>query len=82
MCLGTHIQPDQVKIYPCEVTPYTVIEKWYEQGKYKPYAETNPQDLVDVVKYAMEICPPWVRVPRVVRDIPLHYIKAGNGSIT
>ena len=76
--LGTDIQPDQVKIYPCEVTPYTVIEKWYEQGKYKPYAETNPHDLVEVVKYAMEICPPWVRVPRVVRDIPMHYIKAGN----
>ena len=76
--LGTDIQPDQVKIYPCEVTPYTVIEKWYDKGKYKPYAESCPQDLVDVVKYAMEICPPWVRVPRVVRDIPMHYIKAGN----
>ncbi len=76
--LTDKIQPDQVKIYPCEVTPYTVIEKWYEKGKYKPYAETNPDDLVHVVKYAMEICPPWVRVPRVVRDIPLHYIKAGN----
>jgi ELP3 family radical SAM enzyme/protein acetyltransferase len=71
-------QPDQVKIYPCEVTPYTVIEKWYKSGKYIPYCETNPDDLVNVVKYGMEICPPWVRLPRVVRDIPLDYIQSGN----
>ena len=76
--LESDIQPDQVKIYPCEVTPYTVIEKWYNDGKYTPYAETNPDSLVDVVKYGMEICPPWVRIPRVVRDIPLHYVKSGN----
>mgnify|MGYP001281646589 CR=1 FL=1 len=76
--LGDKYQPDQVKIYPCEVTPYTVIEKWYKSGKYTPYCETNPNDLIDVVKYGMELCPPWVRLPRVVRDIPLDYIQSGN----
>jgi len=30
---------DQLKIYPCATVPYTVIMKWYEEGKYKPYAE-------------------------------------------
>ena len=30
---------DQIKIYPCVVTPYTEIKKWYESGKYKPYGE-------------------------------------------
>ena len=26
----------------------------------------------------MEICPPWIRLPRVIRDIPLTYIEGGN----
>lgn len=69
------ICPDQVKIYPCEVTPYTVIEKWYKSGKYTPY---DDKDLLDVIEYGMKLCPPYVRLPRVVRDIPLVYIEAGN----
>jgi ELP3 family radical SAM enzyme/protein acetyltransferase len=72
------ISPDQIKIYPCEVTPYTVIEKWYKTGKYKPYSDNNPEMLLDVVKYALLLCPPWIRFPRVVRDIPLNYIQGGN----
>ena len=28
------ICPDQMKVYPCEVVPWTVIEKWYKSGKY------------------------------------------------
>ena len=72
------LQPDQIKIYPCEVTPWTVIQKWHQTGKYKPYAQTNERALLDVVKYAMTICPPWIRLPRVIRDIPLTYIEGGN----
>ena len=72
------LQPDQVKIYPCEVVPWTVIQKWHQTGKYKPYAQTDERALLDAVKYAMEICPPWIRLPRVIRDIPLTYIEGGN----
>jgi ELP3 family radical SAM enzyme/protein acetyltransferase len=72
------MQPDQIKVYPCEVVPWTVIQQWHESGKYKPYAQTNERALLDVVKYAMEKCPTWIRLPRVIRDIPLHYIQGGN----
>ena len=72
------LQPDQVKIYPCEVTPWTEIQKWYREGKYTPYAEKNERELLEVVKYGMKKCPPWVRLPRVIRDIPLSYIEGGN----
>tara|TARA_B100001094_G_scaffold332786_1_gene406486 strand:+ start:2415 stop:4274 length:1860 start_codon:yes stop_codon:yes gene_type:complete len=72
------IQPDQIKVYPCEVTPYTVIKKWYDSGKYVPYADENPKALFEVVKYSMTECPKWIRLPRVVRDIPLSYIEGGN----
>ena len=72
------LQPDQIKIYPCEVVPWTVIQKWFDAGKYTPYSDTDPESLVDVIKFAMLSCKPWMRIPRIVRDIPLTYITGGN----
>ena len=34
-----NLKLDQIKIYPCMVTPYTKIEKWYKDGIYKPYGQ-------------------------------------------
>jgi len=31
---------DQLKIYPTATVPWTVIQKWYKEGKYQPYAES------------------------------------------
>ena len=70
--------PDEMKIYPCETTPYTVIKKWFDEGKYMPYANTNPEALLDVIVHAMTLCPRWCRLVRVIRDIPTTYIEAGN----
>lgn len=75
---GTHFQADQIKVYPCQVVPWTRIEKWYRDGKYLPYAETDWEAFADVVRYAMVECPPWVRMPRVMRDIPMKYISGGK----
>ena len=72
------ICPDEMKIYPCQVVPWTIIEKWNKEGKYTPYSDSNIQALIDVIKYAMITCPCYVRFPRVVRDIPSTYISAGN----
>ena len=73
---SSHIQPDQMKIYPCEVVPWTKIEKWYHDGTYQPYG--NDQAVMkNVLAYAMKNCPPWIRLPRVVRDIPHEYISGG-----
>lgn len=73
-----HLLPDQIKVYPCAVVPWTIIEKWYNQGKWKPY---TPEVLKEVMDYGMKTCPDWIRLPRVIRDIPGVYIQAGN-SIT
>lgn len=73
-----NICPDEMKIYPCQVVPWTIIEKWNKAGKYVPYSDNNIQALIDVIKYAMLTCPCYVRFPRVVRDIPSTYISAGN----
>ena len=69
------LQPDQIKVYPCAVVPWTIIEKWYNKGVWKPY---EPDVLKDVMDYAMTTCPDWIRLPRVIRDIPGLYIQAGN----
>ena len=71
--------PDQMKVYPCQTVPWTVIKKWYEEGKYVPYFDKDPKLLIDVVRYSMETCPIWVRLPRIIRDIPCSvYVEGGN----
>lgn len=71
------LQPDQIKIYPCAVVPWTIIEKWYNDGKWKPY---SPEVLKEVMNYGLSTCPEWIRLPRVIRDIPGLYIQAGNST--
>lgn len=66
--------PDQMKVYPHQIVPWTVTKKWYDQGKYIPYNETNPEALKNVVRYSMEKCPNYIRLPRVMRDIPASYV--------
>ena len=71
--------PDQMKVYPCQTVPWTIIKKWYNEGKYVPYFDKDPNLLIDVVRYSMETCPKWVRLPRVIRDIPCSvYVEGGN----
>ena len=73
----SNLLPDQIKIYPCAVVPWTIIEKWYNTGKWKPYA---PEVLKEVMDYGVSKCPDWIRLPRVIRDIPGVYIQAGNST--
>lgn len=68
------LQADQWKIYPCEITPWTVIKKWYDEGSYVPYSDDKLIELLMDVK--MEVHP-WIRLNRVIRDIPSQYILGG-----
>ncbi|KAG5508897.1 hypothetical protein GH5_06109 [Leishmania sp. Ghana 2012 LV757] len=69
-----YLQADQWKIYPCQTTPFSVIEQWHKDGKYTPYGLEN---LIDVLLYAKARVHPWIRINRVIRDIPVDYILAG-----
>jgi histone acetyltransferase (RNA polymerase elongator complex component) len=69
------IQADQWKVYPCETTPYTVIEKWFREGTYIPYPETELMPILLDMKAAVF---PWIRLNRIVRDIPTDYILASG----
>ena len=69
------LQADQIKIYPCEVTPWTQIEKWFLDGDYTPYPN---EDMINIVIDYKTKVKPWIRLNRVGRDaLPAHAI-AGN----
>lgn len=67
-------QADQWKIYPCQIVPYTEINKWYNEKKYIPYADSDLIELLLNVKIKMK---PWIRLNRIIRDIPSNYICGG-----
>ncbi len=68
-------QPDMLKIYPCVVVKNAPLYKWLKQGKYKPY---SCQKLVRLLAEVKKLVPYYVRITRVVRDIPATSIIAGN----
>ena len=71
-------QADQWKIYPTNVLEFTKIKEWYDNGSYKPYAETHPREFIDLLIWVMLKIPPWIRVNRIQRDFPGNYIEGGN----
>jgi histone acetyltransferase (RNA polymerase elongator complex component) len=69
------VQADQWKLYPCEIVPYTEIEKWYRDGKYVPYAKDDLYKLLYDTKCSLFN---WIRTSRLIRDIPKGYIIASS----
>ncbi|MEM0443306.1 MAG: tRNA uridine(34) 5-carboxymethylaminomethyl modification radical SAM/GNAT enzyme Elp3 [Candidatus Caldarchaeum sp.] len=61
-------RPDHLKIYPTLVLPNTELEKMWRRGEYTPYSE---EELVEVLAEFMERLPPYVRISRVQREIPV-----------
>jgi ELP3 family radical SAM enzyme/protein acetyltransferase len=74
------LQPDQLKIYPCSVVDWTKIKEWYENGSYQPYSE-NEEDLIKVIVYIKQNIFPWIRLNRIIRDIPNLNILGGNENV-
>jgi len=70
-----NFQPDMLKIYPCVVTKTSELYKWLKKGKYKPYSDKQLLNLLIKIK---KIIPPYVRLSRLIRDIPKESILAGN----
>jgi ELP3 family radical SAM enzyme/protein acetyltransferase len=71
-------QADQWKIYPTNVLEFTKIKEWYDNGSYKPYAETHFTEFLNLLKWVMLEIPPWIRVNRIQRDFPGNHIEGGN----
>ena len=68
-------QPDEIKIYPCEVIKGTELYRRYDEGDFDPIDDDEAKERL---KYAQEhLIPPHVRVKRVMRDIPSTEVDAG-----
>jgi ELP3 family radical SAM enzyme/protein acetyltransferase len=84
------LQSDDWKVYPCAVVKSSSddliikseINEWYENGTYIPYSETNINDLINVCIAFKKKVNPWVRIERLVRDIPTQSIEAGYSKFT
>lgn len=68
-------QPDMLKIYPCAVLKTAPLYKLWQEKKYRPYPQKTLNELLIKIK---KIIPPYVRINRLIRDIPGNSIIAGN----
>jgi elongator complex protein 3 len=67
-------KPDGLKLYPTVVVEGTELEKWYQQNRYQPY---DAKTMVNLIIDIKSIVPKYVRISRVLRDIPAKFITAG-----
>ena len=67
-------RPDTLKLYPCVVIESAELHAWWREGRYRPY---DDETLVELLLRIKQLVPPWVRIERVIRDIPSTSIQAG-----
>jgi elongator complex protein 3 len=66
--------PDYLKIYPTLVVENTKLYDMWRRGEYKPLTSEDAAQLIACIK---ESLPPWVRLQRIQRDIPIKHISGG-----
>jgi elongator complex protein 3 len=65
---------DGLKLYPTLVIRGTGLYELWKTNRYKSYP---PSMLVDIVAKILALVPPWTRVYRVQRDIPMPLVSSG-----
>ncbi|MEK7524140.1 MAG: tRNA uridine(34) 5-carboxymethylaminomethyl modification radical SAM/GNAT enzyme Elp3 [Patescibacteria group bacterium] len=68
-------KPDMIKVYPCMVVPFSELKLWMEQGRHKPYTD---EELLEIIFKIKPYFPRYLRVTRLIRDIPATSIIAGS----
>jgi elongator complex protein 3 len=71
-------RPDGLKLYPTLVVRGSELESWYLDNRYQPYADDKMIDLLMAIK---ALIPKYVRIPRLMRDIPSKFIIAGSKDL-
>ena len=71
-------RPDGLKLYPTLVVRGSELESWYLDNRYQPYADAKMIDLLMAIK---ALIPKYVRIPRLMRDIPSKFIIAGSKDL-
>ncbi len=72
---GEDFHPDMLKVYPCMVLEKSELYDTWEKGGFIPYTD---KELVRVLVGAKKQVPKYVRIIRIIRDIPATYIQAGS----
>ncbi|MHA1661525.1 MAG: tRNA uridine(34) 5-carboxymethylaminomethyl modification radical SAM/GNAT enzyme Elp3 [Promethearchaeota archaeon] len=67
-------RPDMLKIYPTLVIKGTKLYNWWKQGKHIPYSN---EELINLIVNIKQSLPSYVRIQRIMRDIPANLIEAG-----
>ncbi|VDP91788.1 unnamed protein product [Echinostoma caproni] len=65
---------DGLKIYPTLVIRGTGLYELWRTGRYRSYPSTV---LIDLVARILALVPPWTRVYRIQRDIPMPLVTSG-----
>ncbi|XP_076183728.1 elongator complex protein 3 [Ptiloglossa arizonensis] len=65
---------DGLKIYPTLVIRGTGLYELWKTGRYKSYP---PSILIDLIAHILALVPPWTRIYRVQRDIPMPLVSSG-----
>jgi elongator complex protein 3 len=71
-------RPDGLKLYPTLVVGGSELERWYRDNRYRPYGEEEMIDLLIAIK---ALVPKYVRISRLMRDIPAKFIIAGSKDL-
>jgi len=67
-------RPDMLKIYPCLVIKGTTLYDWWKEGEFTPY---SLDELIELISNVKQKVPSYVRIQRIMRDIPAFLIEAG-----
>ncbi|MDD5433224.1 MAG: tRNA uridine(34) 5-carboxymethylaminomethyl modification radical SAM/GNAT enzyme Elp3 [Candidatus Pacebacteria bacterium] len=70
-------KPDYLKIYPLALVKNTKLYNLYKKRKFKPYTK---KQLIKLLVEIKKIIPCWVRVERIIRDIPPKDIVEGGSQ--
>ncbi|XP_040068965.1 elongator complex protein 3 [Ixodes scapularis] len=65
---------DGLKVYPTLVIRGTGLYELWKTGRYRSYP---PGFLVDLIAKILALVPPWTRIYRVQRDIPMPLVTSG-----
>ncbi len=68
-------RPDQLKFYPCVVTDYSELTKLWRSGEFTPMGD---EQFIQLACEVLPHIPEYVRISRVIRDIPATDILAGT----
>jgi elongator complex protein 3 len=73
------LKPDLLKIYPLALVKEAPLYEWYRKKKFQPY---DKEELINLLIRIKKKIPYWVRIQRIIRDIPAQRIVAGGVKIS